>query len=174
MNLSEVKAILPPVRGIWSGKIWSCMVTGRMNAFATVSPHSIVEGGRIRSIIGPCYQVAWATVAQCIENGKPVLLDAVTTEKALADQIVEYKPGAKSPAALKALALIHIRADGPVSFHSIHRFVRTQGQLPDLCPCLQIMTALNELLHERRIELYDPIWNAKTQQYDIAFTPYRE
>ena len=136
MNVDEVKAILPPVRGIWSGKIWSCMVTGRMNAFATVSPHSIVEGGRIRSIIGPCYEVAWETVTQCIETGKPVILDAETTEKAQADQIVEYKTGAKSPAALKALALIHILADGPVSFHSIHRFVRTQGQEPELAQIL--------------------------------------
>jgi hypothetical protein len=75
MTVEEVKAELPNVLGTWQGKKWTCRVSGRKNKFATVSPWTRPEHGRLKTIIGPCFEVAWETVAYCVNHVVPITLD---------------------------------------------------------------------------------------------------
>lgn len=75
MTVAEAKAELPAISGRWQGKLYGCRVTGRLCAFACVSPDTVVDHGRVRLVLGPRFEVSWETVARCATSGRPVLLD---------------------------------------------------------------------------------------------------
>lgn len=74
MDIKEVKRDLPPVLGRLEGRLYWCRVSGRLNQFATVSPEHLLTNklNHVRSFIGPCFEVAWATVAKCITENKAI------------------------------------------------------------------------------------------------------
>ncbi len=72
MTAEEARKELPNVLGSFMGEIYTCRTSGRLNTFATVSPWMTSKG---KSIVGPCYKVAWETVARCSESNKPILLE---------------------------------------------------------------------------------------------------
>ena len=75
MTTEEIKTELPNVLGTWQGKKWTCRISGRLNKFATVSPWYRPEHGHLKAIIGPCFDVAWETVAHCVNQVTPIQLD---------------------------------------------------------------------------------------------------
>jgi hypothetical protein len=54
---------------------------------------------------------------------------------------------------LKDIILIHIKADGPVTVKGILFYARDQWK-NETCMC-DVVKCLNELLHNKEIELYD-------------------
>lgn len=68
-HIEEVKQELPPVRIEWGGDVWWGRVSGRLNQFATVTPHSRTIGKRVETILGPCFEFSWAAVCRAVVNG---------------------------------------------------------------------------------------------------------
>lgn len=75
MTIQEVKQVLPPVLGRREGRLYWCRVSGRLNQFATVCLDTLKDKPTGRRYLGPCFEVAWSTVARCIDENKPIALD---------------------------------------------------------------------------------------------------
>lgn len=72
-----VKRDLPNVLGQRGSKVYHCSVSGRLCKFACVCIRGIdVERtSLVKPLMGPCFQVAWETVAHCLNSGRPIILD---------------------------------------------------------------------------------------------------
>ena len=73
MTIEEVKRELPPVLILWNGKKYGGRVTGRLNKFASVSPHTLGrKDGRVDIIMGPIFEFSWDAVCSAVNTGKPL------------------------------------------------------------------------------------------------------
>jgi hypothetical protein len=68
LSIDEVKRELPTVKIRYSGQIWNAKVTGRLNQFASVSPHTRSRGKLVEVIMGPIYQFSWESVARAVNS----------------------------------------------------------------------------------------------------------
>ena len=74
-TINQVKQLLPMVKVKYNNEYYWARVTGRQCKFACVSPYQKIDNRKlITTIIGPCYEVAWETVTDCINHGRPILL----------------------------------------------------------------------------------------------------
>jgi hypothetical protein len=70
MTIEQCKRELPAVRIAYNGKIWTARVSGRLNQFASVSPHTRTNGKRVETIIGPIFHFSWDAVARAASENR--------------------------------------------------------------------------------------------------------
>lgn len=76
MTENEVKEQLPAVLVRWNGSLWWGKVSGRCNPFATVAileEHN-QKGKYVKTIMGPCFEFSWKTIANAITSGRPLTI----------------------------------------------------------------------------------------------------
>lgn len=70
----QVKAELPNVLGKRGNQTYTLRVTGRMLPFACVYVCAKVEGNLVKPLMGPCFEVAWETLAHSLNTGRPIII----------------------------------------------------------------------------------------------------
>jgi hypothetical protein len=73
MTVAEVKRDLPPVKIRYAGHVWTARVTGRLNQFASVSPHARSRGKLVDVILGPIFHFSWEAVARAASDANVIL-----------------------------------------------------------------------------------------------------
>ena len=70
MSIKECRAKLPLVRIRWGGNLYWGRVSGRLNEFASVSPHVLIDRRKlVTTILGPIFHFSWAAVARAAGSG---------------------------------------------------------------------------------------------------------